>query len=397
MDPSGRGAGVNGRASPPFTAIVGVAESDLGVVPNKTATELAGQASVRALDDAGLTLNDVDGLFTANLSRFSATQLAEYLAIQPSYIDCTMTGGSSFELHVGHAAAAIRSGLCEVALIAYGSVQRSRKVRKLEGFNETGTSAALYENVYAPLFPISFYAMVAQRYMHEFGATSEDLAGVAIAARQWAALNPKAFKRDPLTLQDVLDSPVVSSPLHSLDCCLVTDGGGAVVLTTIKRARNTKHPPVMVLGHAETTTHDAMSQAPHLLRHGSADSAKRAFAMAGVTPDDIDVAQIYDAFTINVLVGLENLGFCGFGEGKDFIANGRIAPGGDFPLNTQGGGLSYCHPGMFGVFLLIEAVRQLRGQYAGEGLRQVEGAELALCHGTGGIFSSHSTVILGRA
>jgi acetyl-CoA acetyltransferase len=373
-------------------AIVGVAESDLGTVPNKTATELAAQASVRALDDAGLSLRDVDGLFTANLSRFSATQLAEHLAIQPTYLDCTMTGGSSFEMHVGHAVAAIRTGLCEVALIAYGSAQRSRRMRRLEGFSESGTSAALYENVYAPLFPISFYAIVAHRYMHEFGATSEDLAQVAVTARQWAAMNPKAFKRDPLTVADVLASPIVSSPLHGLDCCLVTDGGGAVVLTSMVRAKDLKKQPVAVLGHGETTTHDAMSQAPDLLRQGSADSSKRAFAMAGVVPADIDVVQLYDAFTINVLVGLENLGFCDFGEAKDFIKGGRIAPGGDFPLNTQGGGLSYCHPGMFGVFLLIEAVRQLRRE---SGERQIDAPELALCHGTGGIFSSHSTVILG--
>ena len=373
-------------------AIVGVAESDLGAVPNKTATELAVQASVRALDDAGLSLRDVDGLFTANLSRFSATQLAEHLAIFPSYLDCTMTGGSSFEMHVGHAAAAIRAGLCGVALIAYGSAQRSRRTRKLEGFGESGTSAALYENVYAPLFPLSFYAMVAQRYMHEFGATSEDLAQIAVAARQWAAMNPKAFKRDPLTVAEVLASPLVSSPLHALDCCLVTDGGGAVVVTSMERARDLRKKPVALLGHGEATTHDAMSQAPDLLHHGSADSSRRAFSMAGVAPADIDVVQLYDAFTINILLGLENLGFCGYGEAKDFIKGGRIAPGGDFPVNTQGGGLSYCHPGMFGVFLLIEAVRQLRGE-AGD--RQVGGATLALCHGTGGVFSSHSTVILG--
>lgn len=380
----------------PDAAIVGVAESDLGAVPNRTAPELAVQASVRALDDAGLTLNDVDGLFTANLSRFSVTQLAENLAIQPSYLDCTMTGGSSFEMHLGHAAAAIRSGLCEVALIAYGSVQRSRKVRNIAGFNESGTSAALYENVYAPLFPISFYAMVAQRYMHEYGATADDLAQVAVAARSWAALNPKAFKREPLTVADVLASPMVSSPLRGLDCCLVTDGGGAIVVTSLERAKDLKRKPVALLGHGEATTHDAMSQAPDLLRHGSVDSSRRAYEMAGVTPADIDVVQIYDAFTINVLVGLENLGFCGRGEAKDLIKNGRIAPGGDFPVNTQGGGLSYCHPGMFGVFLLIEAVRQLRGDYVGaDAPRQVKDARLALCHGTGGIFSSHSTVILG--
>ena len=380
------------------TALVGVAESDLGVVPGKTATDLAVQASLRALDDSGLELGDVDGIFTANLSRFSANQLAEQLAIRPSYVDCTVTGGASFEMHVAHAAAAIDAGLCEVALIAYGSVQRSRRSRNLAGVVDTGTSAAQYENVYAPLVPMSMYAMVAQRYMHEYGATPEDLAEVAVAARQWAALNPKAFKRDPLSIEEVLGSPVVSSPLHGLDCCLVTDGGGAVVMTKLKRARRLKKKPVVVLGHGETVTNDSFSQIPHLLRHGSVESSKRAFAMAGVRHKDVDVVQLYDAFTINVLVGLENLGFCGYGDAKNFIKDGRIAPGGNFPLNTQGGGLSYTHPGMFGIFLLIEAVRQLRGDYAkDEPKRQVKDANVALCHGTGGIFSSHATVILGAA
>ncbi|HMN78886.1 MAG TPA: acetyl-CoA acetyltransferase [Burkholderiaceae bacterium] len=376
----------------PAAALVGAAESDLGAVPDRTAAELAVQASLAALDDAGLSLADVDGLFTANLSRFSVTQLAEQLAIQPAVLDCTMTGGSSFEMHVAHAVSAIRAGLCEVALIAYGSVQRSRKARNLQGFSENGTSAALYENCYAPLFPLSFYALVAQRYMHETGATGEDLARVAVAARQWAALNPKAFKREPLTLADVMASPMVSSPLRGLDCCLVTDGGGAVVVASAARAKSLKKKPVWVLGHGEATTHDAMSQAPDLLRHGSADSASRAYAMAGVTPADVDVTQIYDAFTINVLVGLENLGFCGPGEARHFIAERGIGPGGRFALNTTGGGLSYCHPGMFGVFLLIEAVRQLRGEC---GERQVRDARIALAHGTGGIFSSHATVIMG--
>jgi acetyl-CoA acetyltransferase len=380
------------------TALVGVAESDLGIVPGKTAIDLAVQASLRALDDAGLEPGDVDGVFTANISRFSANQLAEQLAIRPSYVDCTVTGGASFEMHVAHAATALDAGLCEVALIAYGSVQRSRRSRSLAGVVDSGTSASQYENVYAPLVPMSMYAMVAQRYMHEYGATPEDFAAVAIAAREWASLNPKAFKRAPLSIEEVLSSPVVSSPLHGLDCCLVTDGGGAVVMTKLKRARRLAKRPVVVLGHGETVTNDSFAQIPHLLRHGSVESSRRAFAMSGVRHKDVDVVQLYDAFTINVLVGLENLGFCGYGEAKEFIKNGRIAPGGAFPLNTQGGGLSYTHPGMFGIFLLIEAVRQLRGDYAKEDpKRQVKGAKVALCHGTGGIFSSHATVILGAA
>lgn len=374
------------------TAIAGVAESDLGAVPGKTAADLAVQASLRALADAGIAPAEIDGLATCNISRFSATQLGEQLGIFPAYVDSTLTGGSSFESHLAHASAAIHAGLCKTVLIAYGSVQRSRRARKLEGFLESGTSAAQYESVYAPLYPISFYAMVAQRYMHEYGARSEDLAEVAVSARRWAMLNDKAFKRDPLTVQDVLATPVISSPLRAADCCLVTDGGGAVILTSAARAKDLPKKPVAVLGHAETTTHDAMSQVPDLLRQGSATTAERAFRMAGVTPGDVDVTQIYDAFTINVLVGLENLGFCGRGEAPDFIRGGRIGPGGAFPVNTQGGGLSYCHPGMFGIFLLIEAVRQLRGE---SGARQVKDAGIALCHATGGIFSAHATVILG--
>ena len=219
-------------------AIAGVAELDLGLVPGKTAVDLAVQGSLAALDDAGLTPRDIDGVFTCNLSRFSATQLSEQLGIFPSCVDLTLTGGASFESHLAHASAAIRAKLCSVALIAYGSVQRSRRARKIEGFLESGTSAAQYESVYAPLYPISFYAMVAQRYMHEYGARSEDLAEVAVASRRWAAMNPKAFKRDPLTVADVLGSPIVSSPLHVGDCCLVTDGGGAVVVTSLERAKS---------------------------------------------------------------------------------------------------------------------------------------------------------------
>ena len=374
------------------TAIVGVAESDLGVVPGKTAADLAVQASLRALADAGIAVGEVDGLSTCNLSRFSAMQLAEQLGIFPAYVDSTLTGGSSFESHLAHASAAIRAGLCRVALIAYGSVQRSRRARKLEGFLESGTAAAQYENVYAPLYPISFYAMVAQRYMHEYGATSEDLAEVAVSARRWAQLNDQAFKREPLTVADVLASPVISSPLRAADCCLVTDGGGAIVLTSAERAKDLPKTPVAVLGHAETSTHDSMSQVPDLLRQGSAATGERAFRMAGIRREDVSVTQIYDAFTINVLIGLENLGFCGRGEAAAFIRGGRIAPGGSFPVNTQGGGLSYCHPGMFGIFLMIEAVRQLRGE---AGARQVKNATIALCHATGGIFSAHATMILG--
>ena len=376
-------------------AIVGVAESDLGVT-GSTILRLQTQAILAALDDAGLALRDVDGLCTNGLSRFSTTQLAEYLGIAPVWTDSTFAGGASYEIFIGRAAEAIRAGLCETALIAYGSNQRSARSRRLDGSAEPHTPEARFEAPYGPLNPISLYAMAAQRHMHDFGTTSEQLAEVAVAARGWALLNPKAFHHDsgPLTVDAVLASPIVSSPLHTLDCCLVTDGGGAVVLTTLERARALRRPPIVVLGYGEATTNQGMSGIPDLTSTGAVAAGRRAFAMAALRPADIDVVQLYDSFTITVLLTLEALGFCARGESGPFVEHGRLGPGGEFPINTSGGGLSYCHPGMFGIFLVIEAVRQLRGE---AGLRQQLRALTAVCHGTGGILSTHATVILGRA
>lgn len=375
-------------------AIVGVAESDLGVT-GASILRLQTQATCAALDDAGLTVRDVDGLCTNGLSRFSTTQLAEYLGISPAWTDSTFAGGASYEIFVGHAAEAIRAGRCETVLIAYGSIQRSARSRSLGGVVEPHTPAAWYETPYGALDPISLYAMAARRHMHEFGTTPEQLAEVAVAARAWALLNPKAFhhRSGPLTVEAVLASPMVSSPLHALDCCLVTDGGGAVVMTTLERARALRQPPIRVLGHGEATTNMSMSQIPDLTSTGAVDASRRAFGMAGVGHEDIDVVQLYDSFTITVLLTLEALGLCPRGESGPFVAGGRLGPGGDRPINTSGGGLSYCHPGMFGIFLVIEAVRQLRGE---AGARQLPRARTALCHGTGGILSTHATVILGR-
>ena len=374
-------------------AIVGVAESDLGVT-RRSALELQAQAVTRALADAGLELADVDGLFTTGAPRFPAVQVAEYLGLRPRWTDTTFSGGSSFEILAAHAAVAIDAGLCDVALISYGSNQRSARSRKLGGVVDAEQPEAQFETPYAPLSPLSLYAMAAQRHRHEFGTTAEQLAEVAVAAREWALRNPAAFRHGdgPLTVDDVLASPLVSSPLHTLDCCLVTDGGGAVVLTSLARARALRAAPVVVLGHGEETTNHGMAQIPDLTSTGAAASAARAWRMAGLGPQDMDVVQVYDSFTITVLLTLEALGFCARGESGAFVADGRIRPGGALALNTSGGGLSYCHPGMFGIFLLIEAVRQLRGE-AGE--RQVAGAETAVCHGTGGILSSHATVVLG--
>lgn len=376
-------------------AIVGVAESDLGET-GSSILRLQTQAIRAALDDAGLSLRDVDGLCTNGLTRFSTTQLAEYLGIRPTWTDSTFAGGASYELFVGRAVEAIRAGRCEVVLIAYGSNQRSARSRRLDGVTEPHAPESWYEAPYGPLNPISLYAMAAQRHMHEFGTTPEQLAEVAVAARGWALRNPKAYHHasGPLTVEAVLAAPMISSPLHTLDCCLVTDGGGAVILTTLERARTLRRPPVAVLGYGEATTNQSMSQIPDLTSTGAADAARRAFSMAGLRPPEIDVVQVYDSFTITVLLTLEALGFCARGESGLFVEHGRLGPGGGFPINTSGGGLSYCHPGMFGIFLVIEAVRQLRGE---AGARQLSRARTALCHGTGGILSTHATVILGRA
>ena len=377
----------------PQAAIVGVAESDLGRTPDKTVLQLQHQAARAALEDAGLGFGDVDALFCAgNWSWAPNLMLAEYVGIRPKYTDSTNIGGSSFEAHMGHATAGIKAGLFEVALITYGSTQRSDRSRNRGGYTFKLTEQ--YEPPFGLPMPVGAYALAATRHMYEYGTTSEQLAEVAVATRKWAAMNEKAMLREPITIEDVLNSRWVAEPLHLLDCCLVTDGGGAVVVTTAERARNARKTPVWVLGHGEAHTHNTIANMPDLATHQAAVASGRdAFAMAGLTPAEIDVAEIYDSFTITVIMTLEALGFCGRGEGGAFVSGQRTAPGGPFPMNTNGGGLSYCHPGMYGIFLLIEATRQLRGEC---GPRQVEDARIALAHGTGGVLSSGATVILGK-
>jgi acetyl-CoA acetyltransferase len=383
-------------------AIVDVADTALkdGVLAvDGSVLQIQAHAATAALGEAGLSLSDVDGLFAAGAwglpgpGQFMTTTLAEYLGLHPRYMDNTQIGGSSFEAHVGHATAAIAQGACEVALILYGSRQRSDASRSLGP-----RSAALnsqYEAPYGLPSPVGAYAMAAMRHMHEYGTTSEQLAEIAVATRKWAALNPGATMRDPLSIADVLASPMIADPLHLRDCCLVTDGGGAIVITTLERARDLKKPPVLIAGVGEAMSHWGISAMEDLawLRH-AAESGQRAMAMARVKPSDIDVVEIYDSFTITVLMSLEALGFCGRGEGGAFVSGQRTAPGGSFPLNTNGGGLSYCHPGMYGLFLLTEATRQLRGEC---GPRQVRDAEVAIAHGTGGVLSTVATCVLTRA
>jgi acetyl-CoA acetyltransferase len=374
-------------------AIVGVDESDqIGVVPDKPALQLHAEAARNALRDAGLSVRDVDGLFTAGVS---TTEVGEYLGIEPTYTDGTNVGGSSFVIHVGHAAAAIALGLCQVALITHGQSGRSRVGMPPR---EAGLSllSAQFEAPFGLPQPAGAYALACTRHMAQYGTTTEQLAEIAVATRAWAALNPKAMFREPITIQDVLTSRWISYPFHLLDCCLVTDAGGAVVLTSRQRARDCRATPILVLGFGEAHDHAMISQMPDLTHSPARLSGPRAFGMAGIRHADIDVAEIYDSFTYTVLLSLEDLGFCAKGEAGAFVSGQRTAPGGDFPLNTSGGGLSYTHPGMFGVFTIIEAVRQLRHDYADQGSRQVRDATIALVHGTGGVLSATGTVILGR-
>jgi len=371
-------------------AIVGASLGGVPMAPGRSALEILGEAVHGALADAGLKLSDVDGLFTGSSYHFLAgLSVAEYLGIHPKFCEATMVGGSSYVGHLLTAAMALHTGQCEVALICYGSNQGSG-FGKLKSMAET----PLYEAPYEPRYPISSYALAAARHMHQYGSTREDLAHIAVAARQWAQLNPLAYARDPLSVEQVLASRLVSDPLSVLDCCLVTDGGGALVLVRSERAKDFPKPPVYVLGAAAATWHRQIGSMPDLTVTAAAESGPRAFAMAGLAPKDVDVLELYDAFTINTLLFLEDLGFCAKGEGGAFVRNGRIAPGGVLPVNTNGGGLSCCHPGMYGMFLLIEAVQQLRAE-AGD--RQVPGAEIALCHGNGGVLSSQVTALLGTA
>jgi acetyl-CoA acetyltransferase len=350
--------------------------------------DLMAQGTKRALDDCGLALREVDGLFAATAqSRLSVLAFAEYLGIDPPFLGSTIVGGSSFEYHVAHAMAAIEQGLCSVAVIAYGSTQRTvgRKQASQREINP-------YETPFKPFLPASAYALAAMRHMHQFGTTREQLAAVAVAAREWALLNPSAWEKKPLSIEGVLSSRMVSYPFTVRDCCLVTDGGGAIVVTSAERARALKKPPAYVLGCGQSVTHASISNMPDLTVTGAAASGQAAYRMAKLGPADVDVLELYDAFTINTVLFLEDLGFCKKGEGGAFVTEGRIAPKGSLAVNTNGGGLSYCHPGMYGLFLLIEAVRQLRGEC---GARQVRDCEVAIAHGNGGVLSSQATVILG--
>ena len=368
-------------------ACVGAATAGCGEAPGRNSVELMAEAVHRALADADIPLHKVDGVFAATaVHSMAAMTLAEHLGICPKYSNGSNIGGSSFLAHALDAVMALEAGLIDVAVIAYGSNQRSAG-----GFRSVSEPMP-FEAQYEPRNPITAYALATSRYMHEFQAVREDLAQVAVAARGWAQLNPEAFVREPLTIEDVVNARMISDPLGKLDCCLVTDGAAAVVMTRADRAKDGPQKPVYLLGAAMAHHHRMISEMADLTLTAARDSGPRAFAMAGYGPNDMDTVQLYDAFTINTLLFLEDLGFCAKGEGKDFVAGGRIAPGGALPVNTNGGGLSCVHPGMYGLFVMIEAIRQARGEAPGQ---QIENANLCLAHGNGGVLSSQVTTIWG--
>lgn len=379
------------------TAVVGLAESGCGMASGWSAMEIMANSVHDALDDAGIKLNEVDGVFAATaFHSMAAMSLSEYLGLKPKFADGSQIGGSSFLSHILTAALALDAGLINVAVVAYGSNQKS-----IGGF-KTISEAMPYEAQYEPRMPVTAYALAAKRYMHEFGASREDLANVAVSARDWALLNPRAYTYDngPLSVEDVLSARPIVDPLGKLDCCLVTDGGAAVIMTRSDRAKDTKNTPIYLLGAAMEHHHRMVSEMPDLVRTSAIDSSQRAFKMSSYKATDMDTIQLYDAFTINTLLFLEDLGFCKKGEAIELVKNNNIGPSGSLKVNTNGGGLSCVHPGMYGLFVTLEAIRQLRnsaGDNVGErsGGGWIDNAKLSVAHGNGGVLSSQVTNVWG--
>ncbi|HEX7035036.1 MAG TPA: thiolase [Pseudomonadales bacterium] len=371
-------------------AIVGAAETtELGVIPNMSQLQLHADAALNTLADAGLSPRDIDGLATAGES---PTAVAHYLGITPSWVDGTAVGGCSFMIHVRHAVAALLTGQCRTVLITHGESGRSgigRGGRRMDPSSLQGQ----FEAPFGVMGPPTLFTLPVLRYMKTYGLTHEQLAMVAVVQRQWAAMNPRATFRDPITVEDVLNSRMIAYPFHLLECCLVTDGGGALILTTADRARDFPQPPVYVWGTGESVETPLVSQMEDLTSSKAFRVAgPRAMADAGITHADVDHMMVYDAFAHLPIYGLEDLGFCERGTAGAFIAEGNTAPGGRLPLNTNGGGLSYMHSGMYGMYALQESVRQLRGTAPA----QVPGAEISLCLGVGGMFGASGCVVLGR-
>ncbi|MFF3330440.1 acetyl-CoA acetyltransferase [Streptomyces sp. NPDC002888] len=380
-------------------AVVGVALSDCGRVDDTTPYALHAQAARRALADAGLDRALIDGFASAGLGVLAPVEVAEYLGMRPTWVDSTSVGGATWEVMAAHAADAITAGHANAVLLVYGSTARAdiRAGRRTGDLSFGARGPLQFEVPYGHTL-IAKYAMAARRHMIEYGTTIEQLAEVAVQARANAALNPGAMYRDPITVDDVLSGPMIADPFTKLHCCLRSDGGAAVLLAAEEYIRDCRSTPVWVLGTGEHVSHSTMSEWPDFTVSPAAVSGRRAFERAGVGPEEMDFAEIYDAFTYMTLVTLEDLGFCAKGEGGAFVEKGRLTLSGALPVNTDGGGLSAQHPGMRGLFLLVEAVRQLRGEAETRQVRRADGGlpRLGVASGTGGWFCSSGTVVLGR-
>lgn len=380
-------------SSPRDVVILGAAETEqVGKLPHTSTLELHVQSARRAIADAGLTKDQVDGI--ASVSSPGPVQVAHALGITPGYVDGTAVGGSSFLFHVRHAAAAIKAGYADVVLVTHGESGRSR-VGAAPYPRQPDSPLAQFEMPYGVVGPPTSFTVPTLRFLKETGNTIEQLAEVAVAQRRWSSQNSRAMFRDEVTVDDVLSARMVAYPFTLLMCCLVTDGGGALVLTSREyaEAHGSDHPLVTVLGTGEAATTPLVSQMEDMTRCPQFTiSSQQAFKEAGMGVDDIDHLMIYDAFAHVPLYGLEDMGFVGRGESGAFVAEGHTSPGGRLPMNTNGGGMSYTHTGMYGMFAIQESVRQLRG----EAEAQVEGVDTSLVLGNGGMFMSAATLILGR-
>jgi acetyl-CoA acetyltransferase len=374
---------------PGRVAIVGAAETtELGTIPNTSQLELHCDAALNALQDAGLSPRDIDGVATAGET---PTALSFHLGITPTWVDGTSVGGCSFMLHVRHAAAAILEGLCSTVLITHGESGKSNVGRT--PFRVVSPLSQQFEAPYGPVGPPTLFTIPALRYMKTYGIREEQLAMVAVIQREWAAQNPRASHREPISIEGVLSSRMVAYPFRKLMCCLVTDGGGALILTNAARAKQFPQKPVYILGTGESVETPMVSQMEDFTTSKAFRvSGAKAFAEAGITPRDVDHLMIYDAFAHLPLYGLEDLGFCERGAAASFIWERNTAPGGKLPLNTNGGGLSYMHSGMYGMYALQESVRQLRGTAAA----QVPDVQVSVAHGVGGMFAASGTVIMSN-
>jgi len=377
--------------------IVGMAETDLGVVPDRGPIELGAQAVSLAVNDAGLKLADVDGLITCNSLvhpvMYHAEATAEYLGIAPRHCMAVGTGGGTTFTAIRYAAAAIQTGMAHTVVVSMADSMRSFMTRERAMVVQASSGHPAYEQPYGPTVP-AYYALIAQAHMAQYGTTEEQFAEAMVSSRAWAALNPTAQYRERVTVDDVMNSKPIADPLKMLDCSIVSDGGAAIVLTTRDRAADLPHKPISLLGYGEGHSYEHISQSPNLTTSAALPSGQAAYAQAGLSPKDIDIAQLYDCFSVALLIQLEDLGFCDKGEGGRFLQSGATQPGGAMPLNTHGGMLSHCHPGNPGaIFGLTEAIRQFRGE-AGE--RQQVDPQRILLHAQGGIMSSHATLIIGK-